>query len=454
MANSPSGSGIRDFNFASPSSPVSPASSGASSISGLSSSPVGGSPVRQLAELSMRVTQIADELLVHAPLSPRSKAADDIRAFSDLRDRIREAQASRAGEGSEASRLAHSAGSAASLEQRVVRVAGRCSLIQAGSPLGKGGAAVVVPSFRLTDEGEIDRASPAMATRLQPMEADPAVLPRVIQQARFAYQLHQLAKQAAPDDVIEIHGIGFDASETASTSSVIFQAEMERAVSDLEHLIRKGNPSPAQKIEVLKSLIQSLGRLHAAGIWHLDIKPGNVLITRDGRPKWTDFERGNSAAMVEEASKPRPKAFERGDLRQAMSHLATRYNTPPYSPPEAWDPSIQGTMLDPVMGPRYDLFSLGCTIWRVLRDTMPPSLGHRVRAPAFAFLSPAYGEIKPEAHEKMVQEVDSLPDSPEKTLLQLACRCLHPNRMERPRDAAELQRMLADRLANQPGELG
>jgi hypothetical protein len=450
MASSPSGSGSRDFAFTSPTTPVSPASSGASSISGLSGSPVGGSPVRQLAELSLRVTQIADELLVQAPLSPRSRAAEDLRAFSDLRDRIREAHSKRAGEGAEASRLAHSVGSPQSLEQRVVRVAGRCSLIQSGSPLGKGGAAVVVPSFRLTDEGEIDRSSPAMATRLQPMVADPTVFARTIEQARFSYQLHQLAHQAAPDDVIEIHSIGFDTTETATTSSVIFQAEMERAASDLENLIQKGNPSAARKREVVQSLIQGLGRLHAAGIWHLDIKPANVLIARDGRPKWADFERGNSAVMLEQARMSRPTRFERGELRQAMEHLATRYNTPLYSPPEAWDPSIQGTRQDPVMGPRYDLFSLGCTIWRVLFNTMPPSLSHRVGTSGFGFLNPRYGAITPEAHEKMVHDVESMPDSPEKTLLQLACRCLHPDREQRPQDAAEVQRMLEALLPPAP----
>ena len=58
-----------------------------------------------------------------------------------------------------------------------------------------------------------------------------------------------------------------------------------------------------------------------------------------------------------------------------------------------------------------------------------------------------------EAHEKMVREVDSMPDSSEKHLLQLACCCLHPNRMERPQDAAELQRMLEGQLQARPGEI-
>ena len=54
-------------------------------------------------------------------------------------------------------------------------------------------------------------------------------------------------------------------------------------------LDRQGKLSIAQAIKLTSGVCEGLGRLHARGIVHRDVKAENILLTADGRPKITDF---------------------------------------------------------------------------------------------------------------------------------------------------------------------
>ncbi|WP_394616022.1 protein kinase [Lentzea sp. JNUCC 0626] len=114
---------------------------------------------------------------------------------------------------------------------------------------------------------------------------------------------------------------------------------------NLSSILERG-PMPAQEAARIGSLAAgALAAAHAAGIVHRDIKPGNVLIGRDGTVKITDF--GISRAL--------------GDV--AVTKTGMLAGTPAYLAPEL----ARGA--EPA--PPSDVFSLGATIYAMTEGEPP-----------------------------------------------------------------------------------
>ncbi|GHA66465.1 serine/threonine-protein kinase [Streptomyces termitum] len=106
-----------------------------------------------------------------------------------------------------------------------------------------------------------------------------------------------------------------------------------------------GTVEPREAARVGLHVVGALRAAHAAGVLHRDVKPGNVLLARDGRVLITDF---GIAAIEGDSTITRT-----GELVGSIDYLA----------PER----VKGA--DP--GPASDLWSLGATLYTAVEGTSP-----------------------------------------------------------------------------------
>ena len=127
----------------------------------------------------------------------------------------------------------------------------------------------------------------------------------------------------------------------------------------LKDKIRHSGPLPPREAaQVAMQAADALGAAHAAGIVHRDVKPENVLLTKDGQVKVADF----GIARATEAT--------------AMTHTSMILGTAPYLSPE----QARG---EPV-GPASDLYSLGVVLYEALTGRTPFGTGEHVNPLAIA----------------------------------------------------------------------
>jgi WD40 repeat protein/tRNA A-37 threonylcarbamoyl transferase component Bud32 len=112
--------------------------------------------------------------------------------------------------------------------------------------------------------------------------------------------------------------------------------------------VHDGPLSPRQAAELVERIAEALGFAHAHGVIHRDLKPGNVLLDKDGQPKLTDF---GLAKQV-----------------QGLSNLTLTgqiIGTPTYMSPEQAAGKVDQT------GPAADIYSLGAVLYCLLTGRPP-----------------------------------------------------------------------------------
>lgn len=99
-------------------------------------------------------------------------------------------------------------------------------------------------------------------------------------------------------------------------------------------------------VRMMADIARAVHHVHQNGLLHLDIKPSNVLVRRDGTPLLADF------GVVREI-----------DL--VLTHTRSFAGTPIYAAPE------QLRRDDAAFGPRTDVYGLGITLYELLARTQP-----------------------------------------------------------------------------------
>ena len=263
-------------------------------------------------------------------------------------------------------------------------LAGRYRL---GEVLGSGGMGKV---WRAHDE-VLHRtvAVKELTAGLYVAEADRAVL-----HARTQKEARAAARISHPG-VVTVH----DVIEHDNRPWIVMQYVDGPSLAEATK--EKGEFSPREAARIGLHVLSALRAAHSAGVLHRDVKPGNVLLARDGQVLLTDF---GIAAIEGDSSITRT-----GELVGSIDYLA----------PER----VRGC--DP--GPASDLWSLGATLYAAVEGTSP-----------FRRTSPI---------STMQAVVADEPPMPERAgvLAPVIIALLRKEPSERP-TAAETERMLLDAM--------
>jgi tRNA A-37 threonylcarbamoyl transferase component Bud32 len=156
---------------------------------------------------------------------------------------------------------------------------------------------------------------------------------------RFQREAVAAAKLTHPN-VISVFDTGFD-------DGVPFIVMEDFAAPTLRELLEKqGTLEPDRAIAFILPVLSALGAAHREGIVHRDVKPGNILVSPDGRVKVTDF--GIAKAML-----------TADDLTTTGRVLGTvRYLSPE---------QVQGSAVDA----RSDVYSTGVVLYELVTGRPP-----------------------------------------------------------------------------------
>lgn len=163
------------------------------------------------------------------------------------------------------------------------------------------------------------------------------------QREKFKKEARRLRK-LKNEHIVKVHDL-FEENGTAYYVMDYIDGE-----SLAERMKRTGAPiteSDANKI--LPQILDALSEVHKQEIWHLDLKPGNIMIDNSGCAYLIDF--GASKQIRANGS---------------MTTSTALCYTPGFAPTEQI-----GQMFDR-FGPWTDIYALGATLYNILTNTKPP----------------------------------------------------------------------------------
>ncbi len=203
--------------------------------------------------------------------------------------------------------------------------------------LGLGGSALV---YRALD-GRLGRH---VALKVLPAEtATAAARKRFVEEARAAASLNH-------PNIAVIYEVG----ESAAGCYIA----MEEVDGDTLRLrLQSEQADPVELLGYLRQAAGALAKAHARGVVHCDLKPENIMVTRDGLVKLLDFGLARLIARHFGETDAEPGAAHRRSGRKAEG-------TPGYMSPE----QAAGTL---EIDERSDVFSFGCILYETAARRPP-----------------------------------------------------------------------------------
>ncbi|MCO6430330.1 MAG: serine/threonine protein kinase [Deltaproteobacteria bacterium] len=150
------------------------------------------------------------------------------------------------------------------------------------------------------------------------------------------------------------------------TESVVgYSMELVDGSSFEELIADRSNLSAREMVRVMKQLLRGMSAIHKTGIVHRDVKPSNILLTRLGEVKISDFGIANhQLPEAQEGSCIEGVAKLSTDARVMKCSMAGRIvGTPLYLAPEY--------IAEGVFDLRSDLYAVGAVMYELLTGRVP-----------------------------------------------------------------------------------
>ena len=190
-------------------------------------------------------------------------------------------------------------------------------------------------------EGGMGVVYKAEDTKLKRPVALKFLAPHLLQDEEARKRFQREATAAAGlshPNICTVYEIGDEAGQTFLAMEFIEGESLEKK-------IERGPFTLKEALGFARQVADGLGAAHAKGVVHRDIKPGNLLVTPEGRVKILDF----GLALLTEGSK--------------LTQLDTTVGTVAYMSPE----QAQGVEVDY----RTDIWALGCVLYEMVRGQRP-----------------------------------------------------------------------------------
>ncbi|HWB04172.1 MAG TPA: protein kinase [Verrucomicrobiales bacterium] len=200
--------------------------------------------------------------------------------------------------------------------------------------LGRGGMGVVYEARQLTLNRKV-----ALKMVLSGEHAADRTVARFLAEAEIAAGLQH-------SNIVHIHELG----EAMGLPYIAMEFVDGSSMSDRVRTFGDDYRAIAGFFEKLARATQWA---HQNAVIHRDLKPGNVLISRDGEPKIADFGLA--------------KRFGENIDQQALTRSGEQMGTPAYMAPEQAFPDLGA------IGPAADIYSLGVMLYEVLTGKVPIS---------------------------------------------------------------------------------